>query len=316
MSLLSGWMADVHLDAVVEIAPGWVTVATGQGSRVTGAAGGPLPMDAVVPSLTGTNVRDRDAVRTALQSAFDTLGVRPRRVALVVPDLTARVSLVPFAQVPARREDLEQLIRWQVRKSAPFPIDEAVLGYAEADAGSGGRTFAVTLARQAVVQEYEDLCVALGAQPGLVDIATLAAINVVLGTGRAGAGDWLVVHLRPEYTSLAIMRGESLQFFRTRATGEDEPVEDLVHQTVMYYQDRLHGEGFSQVFLGGRGRDAGTLEAAREGLAERLGVGVAALDASAAEGLPDGLRRQPALIEVAGPVAGMLLRAESEPVGV
>ena len=40
---------------------------------------------------------------------------------------TARVSLVRFEQVPPRAEDLEQLVRWQVKKAAPFPIDDAVL---------------------------------------------------------------------------------------------------------------------------------------------------------------------------------------------
>ena len=50
---------------------------------------------------------------------------RPRRIGLVVPDLVAKVSLVRFEKVPPRAADLDQLVRWQVRKTAPFPIEEA-----------------------------------------------------------------------------------------------------------------------------------------------------------------------------------------------
>ena len=48
---------------------------------------------------------------------------RARRVGLVLPDPVARVSLIRFEQVPPRAHDLDQLIRWQVRKAAPFPIE-------------------------------------------------------------------------------------------------------------------------------------------------------------------------------------------------
>ncbi len=34
-----------------------------------------------------------------------------------------------FEQVPARAQDLDQLIRWQVRKAAPFAIEEAQVSY-------------------------------------------------------------------------------------------------------------------------------------------------------------------------------------------
>jgi hypothetical protein len=60
-----------------------------------------------------------------------------------------------------------------------------------------------------------------------------------LSRRRRAGGDWLIVHIRPEYTSIAIMRGSDLIFFRTAAEGDPEPLADVVHQTAMYYQDRL-----------------------------------------------------------------------------
>src|SRR4051812_11540682 len=85
-----------------------------------------LPPGALVPSLSAANTLDRPTVMTALNRVLERVG-RPRRVGLIVPDAVAKVSLVRFENVPARSSDLDQLVRWQVRKTAPFPIDEALV---------------------------------------------------------------------------------------------------------------------------------------------------------------------------------------------
>ena len=55
----------------------------------------------MTPSLNAVNVHDVAAVAAALRSAFDKLGGRPRRVALVIPDTAAKVSLLRFEKIPA-----------------------------------------------------------------------------------------------------------------------------------------------------------------------------------------------------------------------
>ena len=154
-----------------------------------------------MPSLTAPNVQNRQAVVAALGRVLEQIG-RPRRVGLVVPDLVAKVSLVRFEQVPARAADLEQLVRWQVRKTAPFPIEEAQVSFVPgikvasgADGGGGaGQEFIVSLARRATIEDYEALCADAGAHAGLVDLTTFNVINAVLAGTPAvagGVGDWL-----------------------------------------------------------------------------------------------------------------------------
>src|SRR5690349_1184360 len=65
------------------------------------------------------------------------------RVALAVPDTAARVSLVPFAQGPASARDLEQLVRLQLRRTVPFPADEAELAWARGPLRGTGTTIVV-----------------------------------------------------------------------------------------------------------------------------------------------------------------------------
>ena len=158
---------------------------------VTMHAAEPLPPGALVPSLVTHNIHDRAAVAAALGRVLDHVG-RPRRIGLVLPDPVAKVSLVRFEQLPTRSQDLDQLVRWQVRKAAPFPIDEAQVSYVSGAHASDGHEFVVTVARRAVVTEYEAVCASAGAHAGLVDISTFNVINALLaGSARRPAtGCW------------------------------------------------------------------------------------------------------------------------------
>lgn len=317
MSLLTSWLASPPPDAAVELTADAVSAAVlgtrGAESVVEGFAFEPLPAGALTPSLSGQNIGNRAAVTAAVQAVIGRLGSRPRRVALVVPDVAARVSLVKFEQVPSRREDLEQLIRWHLKKSAPFPIEEACVTHAPGAAASdGGREFVVALARHETVREYEGVCEDAGLYAGLVDLSTFSLVNCFLAGGRVPTGDWLVVHLRSDYTSIVIMRGGDVIFFRSRPEGDGDPFADLVHQTTMYYQDRLSGQGFSRVLVGGTGRTGTDVEVARRGLEERLGTPVEPIDPTRLALLPDRLGQAPENMGRVAPLVGMLLRTRRE----
>jgi len=318
MTLLASWLASPPPDAAIEIAPGRVSAASmtsrGGSARLRAYAAEALPAGAVAPSLASENVADRGAVTAAVRSVLERLDTRATRVALIIPDIAARVSVVRFDQVPARRDDLDQLVRWQMRKSAPFPIDEACVTYTRGRQGPEGREFVVVLARRDVVSEYEAVCLDAGVHPGLVDLATLSVLNLTLAASNAPQGDWLVVHMRPEYTSIAILRDGDLIFFRNRPEGDEETLADVVHQTAMYYQDRLSGQGFARVLLGGSGRSGGVVDQARRELEERLGTPVEPIDPTAAAALPDRIAASSDVMDVLAPLTGMLLRTHRETV--
>jgi len=111
-----------------------------------------------------------------------------------------------------------------------------------------------------------------------------------------------------------IMRGEHVIFFRNRPEGDEASISDLVHQTAMYYQDRLEGQRFSRVFLGGSGRVMGAVETARRSLEERLGASVEPIDPTRAASLTDRISVTPDLMDVLGPLVGMAVRTRTEAV--
>jgi type IV pilus assembly protein PilM len=271
-----------------------------------------LPAGALTPSLTSENLQEPEVVRETLDRVLTRVG-RPRRVGLVLPDAVAKVSVIRFEQVPARGADLDQLIKWQVRKAAPFAIEEAQVSYLAGTREEHGHNFIVTLARREVIKAYEGLCAAAGAHAGLVDISTFNVINAVLAGAQPPSADWLLVNVTPDYASIAILRGSYPIFFRSRAASTDETLSDLVHQTAMYYEDRLQGTGFGEVLLSGSfaagGGLASELEAMRRSLESRLTATVSTVDPRAAAKFADRAAVvAPDLLDTLTPLVGLLVR--------
>jgi type IV pilus assembly protein PilM len=303
-------------DVAVEVAAHHVSAAAVEGRPgrpvVAVFASEPLPAGAIVPSLTARNVVERDAAAAALDRVLERVG-RPRRVGLIIPDPVAKVSFVRFAQVPPRAADLERLIRWQVRKSAPFAIEQAQVSYSPGLHGSEGTEFVVSLARRDIIEEYEQLCAAAGAHPGIVDLATFNVVNAVMAASTAPSGDWLLVNVRPDYASIAILRGGDLVFFRNRGADAEGTLADLIHQTAMYYEDRLRGQGLARVLLSGatgENINAADVGQARREVESRLGRTVEIVDPRAVAVLADRISAAPALLDTLAPLVGLLLREE------
>lgn len=280
---------------------------------ITAHAFEPLGPGAVVPSLTTSNIADPKAVSLMLGRVFDRMNIRPKRVALAVPDGVAKVSLLRFEKVPDRTHDLDELIRWQVRKAAPFSVETAQLSYVRGQtAPDGSVEFVVVMARKDIIREYEAVCESAGAQAGVVDLSTFNVINSVLASAQPPSDDWLLVHVSQEDATMAILRGQHLVFFRNRASDGEAGLADMVHQTAMYYEDRLSGAGFRRVILAGAGspeslggQDADYL---RRELEQRLGTKVDPVDPRTAATLSDRIAANTELLDVLAPLVGLLAR--------
>ncbi len=315
--LRSGWLSSPPPLVAVEISSERVTAVslTGHGlDRVVSAhAVEPLAPGVVEPALNAPNIHDESALAGAVRRVLEQMGTHVRRAALVLPDTVAKVSLVRFEKIPPRVQDLDQLIRWQLRKAAPFRIEDAQVSWVSGvPLPGGGREFVVTTARRDIVESYERVLGACGVHAGLVDLATLNLINAVLAAGAQTAqGDWLMVHVATDYSTLAVVRGGSLVFFRNRAGVTEAELTELVHQTAMYHEDRLGGGGFQRVVLAGAaGRGAEHAERLRRTVEERVGMRVETIDFRPAAAMRDRISAGPELLDRLAPALGVLLREQ------
>jgi type IV pilus assembly protein PilM len=313
MSPLPSFLTSPPPSVGVEIASDRVTavslVRQAGGWIIGGHGTEPLQAGIVTPALNAVNVHDARALAAAVRSAFDKLGSRPRRVALVIPDTAAKVSLLRFEKIPAAG-DLDQLIHWQMRKAAPFKHEDGQLSWVPAaPIPGGGREYLVTLARRDIVESYMRACTDAGAAAGVVDLASLNLVNAAIAAGGDTSLDWLVVHVAPDYATLAIVRNKELIFFRNRQLETEADLADVVHQTAMYHEDRLGGGRFGRAVLSGAAnRGAETGERLRRALEERLETKVETLDFRGTAAMRDRISAGPDLLDALAPAVGVILR--------
>jgi type IV pilus assembly protein PilM len=250
-----------HPSVVVEIAGEHVAAARwAQGGHLDGFAVESLPAGAVMPSTVETNVTQPDAVRSALRRILARVPDRGVPVALLVPDPVVRVIILPFDSLPRKTGDALPLLRWRLKKSVPFDVEETVVSWSRQAGREGNLEIVTAVARQSIVREYEEAVESQGAHAGVVLSSTLATLPLLEEQGAT-----LLVRLCGKIATTVITHGANLCVYRSTEmpaeakTLDPQALLDEVFPAVAYYQDtwgapidraRLTGFGERQDLFG------------------------------------------------------------------
>lgn len=203
----------------------------------------------VVPDLTETNLRNRDAVSQTIRDTLNNLNSRSRDVIAVLPDASVRVVLLDFETLPSNRQEAEAVVRFRLKKSLPFDVEKAKVSYHSQPAPVGVRVVAA-VALNTVIEEYESAFVEAGYSPGVVLPSMLAA----LGAAKADRPT-LVLKVDTRTTSIAILDRQQVLLFRTlentsgvAITGER--LAEEVYPSVVFFQDTYH-TNISSIYVAG-----------------------------------------------------------------
>jgi len=279
---LLGWLdAMPHPAMACEIAAGHVAVAAWTGGRLglDGFALEPLSGGTIAVSPVELNVIDATIVRGALERALSKVQARGKEVALLLPDQVVRVFILHFETFPKRADEAEPLLRWRLKKSVPFDVEEAVVSYMTQAARGEGVDVVASIARRKIVRQYEEIVEAVGLSPGVVLGSTLATL-ALLDNERPT----LLGRVTSRTLTTVITRGEVLCVYRCTDLPVDatelEPAALLeeIYPGMAFYQDNWK-EAVQQVRLSGFGSRT---EEFRRTLEAELKCSVAALVASSA----------------------------------
>jgi type IV pilus assembly protein PilM len=238
---------------------------TEDGIALDSYTGRALPAGALLPRLMEANVANSGAVQQAVTDAMTTVGSRSRDVVAILPDASVRVSLLEFDEFPEKRQDADGVVRFRLKKSVPFEVDEATVSY-EVTRSNGRIRVIAAVVLNSVLAEYEGVFRALGYQPGIVLPSTLAALGNVDGTDAT-----LVIKSDSATTTLSIVAAGELLLFRTlENTGGVAPTaEQLVHDvhaSLVFFQD-TYNMRVDRILVGGL-IDAETVGSTLEAQAE------------------------------------------------
>lgn len=246
----------------------------------------PLPAGAVVPSPVEQNLADAQVVGAAVRRVLEKVHVRGQDVALLIPDQVVRVFLLHFETLPRRRDEAIPLLRWRLKKSVPFDVEDTVVSYllqpGPPDHATGVEVLAA-VARQRVVRQYEELVEAAGHRPGVVLSSTLATLSYFEDERPT-----LLARLTGRTLTTVIARGQSLCVYRCTEMPaaadnlEPQSLLDEVYPAVAYYQDTWRGNVETVCLAGFSDR----FDDFRRAVESELGVSATRLTPSAALGEP------------------------------
>lgn len=198
----------------------------------------PLAEGAVQVSPLHDNVQKPEALTRVVAQMAPAQANRKRRAALIVPDFAARVAVIDFDRLPENAEEQRSLIRFRMKKSVPFDLDAAVIGYHQQPAGNGsGRVDVVVavIARE-VVTHYEAALQGAGYHAGQVVTSSLAALNLLSPDGIT-----VFAKLSGRALSVLVLDGAALKLARCVEMEDATAAEimSVLHPTMVYIEDEL-----------------------------------------------------------------------------
>lgn len=183
---------------------------------------------------------------------------RGQTAALVIPDYAVRMAILDFEAFPSGEEERSALIRFRLRKSVPFHVEEAQVSYSiQLQEQKRIEILAVAIAGP-ILNEYESLFHDAAFRIGIVTPSSIAALPLY-ATNETGLT--MVAKIAGTTFSVLLLQQGRVRLVRCLdlAAGEadttvqsDETVLDLLQQTLAFAEDQL-GERPRRLLLCGFG---------------------------------------------------------------
>jgi type IV pilus assembly protein PilM len=215
----------------------------------------PLPEGALEVSPVENNLREIELIMPVLGAAAAakpgaSRSAKRRTAAVLLPDACARISVLDFDSFPAVPAEQASLVRFRVKKTIPFDVDSAAVGYYVQPGGdkkSKTDVVAVTIAHE-VLARYEALFRNAGFHAGDVTISGLAMLNLYKGPESA-----MLAKLAGRTLTVMVVASGKLKLFRCltleqtaeqtpEQTGEqtsEEEIRSVLYPTFAYAEDEL-----------------------------------------------------------------------------
>ena len=194
----------------------------------------------VTSGYSSLNIQDPEGVARALRSCLEGLSVTgARRAALSLPDGVFRVQTIEFDQLPGKTVDRERLIRWRLEKGAAFDIKDTLLRYQVLRRQQTGFTVLVSVAKEAVIGQYEELLTGLGLESWNVGISAFHALNFYSPYMVKKSAVSAMTHVTDDSFTTVVAENGEVRFYRFKET-KRAGAGELRSRLVREIEDSLH----------------------------------------------------------------------------
>jgi len=208
-----------------------------------------LQPGAVVPGLGAANIQDASALRAAVNGALAALSGGSRDVTVILPDAAVRVLLLEFDDLPNKAQERESVIRFRLKKSLPFDVEQAALS-CDVRRSNGTVQVVAAVSPQEIIKEYETIFKDAGYLPGVLLPSSLAALGLLQGDRPV-----LMLKVDPASVTVAAAMNQELRLMRNldNPHGENVPAAELaetVLPSIVFFEDHF-GSRIEQILVTG-----------------------------------------------------------------
>ncbi|HET6372861.1 MAG TPA: hypothetical protein VFG76_06115 [Candidatus Polarisedimenticolia bacterium] len=238
-----------------------LTAEKSQGASLTSFDVIDVPPDLIESDVFKLRIKSPQIFSELVTGALAKEGVKTGAISLVLPDHLARVSLLPFEELPRTRRDVVELVKWKMRKAVPFKVEEAALDYQILPSnGHKGFTLLTVLMPGSIIEEQESIFQAHGIHAGLIDLSSFSLVHLyrsIIEQEVPAGGDFMLLNMCPEFFAVLIFRAGHLIFYRckTFAADVERRLEDdyrlarrEIQGSLVYYQEKLDGKELSRIY--------------------------------------------------------------------
>jgi len=226
-----------------------------------------LPEGLVIPSLTKPNIASVPDLVSAMKSAIAKSEVKSMKMSLAIPDASAKSAIHIMDTLPSSENERQQLLKWKLKKTVPFNVEEAHLSYWESKTSDGKHVLLTVCICREVMNQFEEAFQKMGIQMGYITLSSFAAFEFLARLDpEAVQKSVLLLRMGPTDTSSLIMQAGRVSFFRhSELNGHEESktvaaspspaktqfqeIYDELYPCVIYYQDKLSVQPLHKIYV-------------------------------------------------------------------
>ncbi len=172
------------------------------------------------------------------------------RPAVVLPTGWLRSHVLDFDQLPRKRAEVEDVVRWRLKRLLPVASTDLRVSWVQLAGADGVKRLVTAVGLRRALDTLEATFESVGLQPGLI---TSRVFALAAAPSADGDGPKLVVQGESGFVSLLLMVGDELRLLRTKPLGNAADDSDVVRReldlNLTFIRDTLAVEGRLQVVV-------------------------------------------------------------------
>lgn len=182
-----------------------------------------FPKEVITPSFHNKNIRDSAALEKIVQQGLAELHTSDHKIVLLIPELSQKTFVFSFDLLPGAAREREQIILFRIKKQIPVLPKDARLSYAIIKSNAKKKVLA-TIARSAVVKEYEDFFSRMRLKVKAVGVPSHCLYNLIDSDKEK---DFMLVDLESDAFSLLAVVDSEISLYRQKPIAADFPSSEI-----------------------------------------------------------------------------------------